>query len=201
MAAKPPDPVRAPSPLGPADSSEAAAPGIAAVLAAVEPGGDGAILDLGPGVASNLDMYARFARLVRFADVRGHMRSEGKGSVAGMLEAVPAPRGRAYDLVFAWDVLDRLFPEYRAPLVERLAAVTARGSRLHVVVQGTESPTPPRRFALLGTDRMRYQPTGPPDAARPPLLPAQVAALLEPFRVEHGFTLQGGLREYVAVRP
>lgn len=128
------------------------------------------------------------------------MRAQGKGDVAGMLEAVPPTPERKYDFVFGWDVLDRLFPDYRGPLVERLASVTAPGGRLHVVVQGVEAPTPPRRFAILDTGRMRYESTGPPEAARRPLLPAQVASMLEPFRVEHGFTLKGGLREYVAVR-
>jgi hypothetical protein len=152
-------------------------------------------------VSSSLAVYSRFVREVCFADVLGYMRSgTGKGGVAGMLEAIPDRAEPRYDLVFAWDILDRLFDDYRAPLVERLARVTTPDGRLHLVVRSSGETPRPLRFALLGPDRMRYQPAGPPQPAGKRLLPAEVAALLEPFRVVHGFTLRGDLREYVAIR-
>lgn len=201
-APEPETPDDAPDPGPPPAPTGVAAPGVAAVLEGVTElaaGGEHAVLDLGPGMPSSLEVYGRFARVVRFADVSGFMRSgEGKGSPTGMLGAVPPDPARPYDLVFGWDVLDRLYPEYRAPLVERLAAVTAPGARLHVVVRASDTASPPLRFQLLATDRMHYEPTGPPEPARDALLPAEVNALLEPFRVVHGFTLKGGLREYVA---
>lgn len=181
---------------------EAAAPGVAALLEDVSRDGSHSVLDLGAADPSSLNVYSRFARRIRFADLTGYATSlKGRGSISGLLEAVPPQPDRPYDLVFAWDVLDRLFDEYHAPLVARLAEVTAPRARLHVVVRASdEDARRPLRFRLSDIDRMQYEPTGPPQPARPRLLPAPLAHLLAPFHVLHGFTLKGGLREYVAVR-
>jgi hypothetical protein len=182
------------------EAVEAAAPGVAALLEGVAEDGRHAVLDLGAASPYSLDFYSRFARRIRFADLLGHAVSAwGLGSVADLLASVPPAPERPYDLVFAWDILDRLLPEYHAPLMARLDAVTARDVRLHVVVRGSaETGVKPLRFALLDIDRMRYEPTGPVRSALPRHLPAQLAHLLEPFRVTRGFTLKGDLREYVA---
>lgn len=184
------------------EAVETAAPGVAALLDGVAEDGSHAVLDLLAAAPSSLSVYSRFARRIRFADLPGYATSvRGRGSVAGLLEAVPPQPERPYDLVFAWDVMDRLFAEYHAPLIARLAEVTAPNARLHVVVRATEANTTrPLRFALLGKDRMRYEPTGPAQPTRPRLLPAHVTHLLQPFRIAHGFTLKGALREYVAFR-
>lgn len=183
------------------EAIEAAAPGVAALLEGVPEDGSHAVLDLGAAAASSLGLYSRFARRIRFADLSGvAAAARGRGPV-DLLRAVPAQPERPYDLVFAWDILDRLVPEYHAPLVARLVEVTAPRARLHVVVRGSDdNVTRPLRFRLLDTDRMSYEPTGPARQVLPRHLPAQLAHLLEPFRVVRGFTLKGDLREYVAVR-
>lgn len=183
------------------EAVETAAPGVAALLEGVSEDKSHAVLDLGAATSSSLDVYARFTRQVYFADLPRVASSPRGRSVEGLLEALPARPERPYDLVFAWDVLDRLFAEYHVPLVARLAEITAANARLHVVVRGSkEGPTRMLRFQLLGTDRMRYEATGPPQVGRSRLLPAQVGQLLTPFQVVRGFTLKGDLREYVAVR-
>lgn len=194
-----------PQPEAEAPASEAletAAPGVAALLEPVSQDGSHSVLDLGPGAPASLSLYGRFAERVRFADLPGYVTSlRGRGSISGMVEGVPSQPRHPYDLVFAWDVFDRLYTEYHAPLVARLAEVTTPDARLHVVVRASERKTArPLRFALPHTDRMRYEPTGPEQPARPQLLPAYITELVLPFQVRHGFTLKGGLREYVAVR-
>ena len=178
---------------------ELATPGIAALLEGVLEDRSHAVLDLGAAADSSLRVYTRFARRIRFADLLadGTLRL----AWAAVLHALPPQPERAYDLVFAWDILDRLFPEERPRLVERLAEVTAPDARLHVVVEASErARTQPLRFTLLDSDRMRCEPSGPARPARWQLLPAEVERLLVPFRVVRAFTLKGGLREYVAVR-
>jgi hypothetical protein len=184
------------------EAVEAAAPGVAALLEGVSEDGSHAVLDLGAASAASLSLYGRFARRIRFADVTGQALSPlGRGSVSGLLEALPPQPEHPYDLVFAWDALDRLLPELHAPLVARLAEVTAPRARLHVVVRGSQQRTVrPLRFKLLDVDRMSYEPVGVAHPALPRHLPAQLAHLLEPFRVARGFTLKGDLREYVALR-
>jgi hypothetical protein len=198
-----PSPASTPEAGAPASVAvEAAAPGVAALLEGVPEGRTRSVLDLGSGSPESLEAYHRFARRIRFADLLGYAISpRGRGPVEDLLREIPAQPDAPYDLVFAWDVLDRLFPEYHGPLVTRLVEVTAPEARLHVVARGSaESVMRPLRFSLLGTDRMRYEPAGRDRPALPRLLPAQVAHILEPFRVTRGFTLKGEMREYVAVR-
>lgn len=177
---------------------ERASPGVAALLGGVTADRSHAVLDLGPASGSSLRVYSRFARHVRFVDLLAGGQSRGLAPAPSVLPPHPE---RPYDLVFAWDVLDGLFPQERPRLVRRLAEVAAPDARLHVVVDPSErSTTRPRRFTLLDVDRMRCEPAGPPRPARSRLLPAALEELLAPFRVVRAFTLKAGLREYVAVR-
>jgi hypothetical protein len=184
------------------ESVESAAPGVAALLNGVREDRNHAVLDLGLASPASLAVYERFARHIRFADVAGLALSHGRRTpVQHLIGAVPPHPRAPYDLIFAWDVFDRLFPNDRPPLVAHLAQVSAPHARLHMVIGGTDQGTaPPLRYSLLDTDRMRYEPATPARPARSRLLPAQVAHLLLPFRVRHGFTLRADLREYVAFR-
>lgn len=178
---------------------EQRAPGVAEVLEGAGPGRTHSVLDLGAATDSSLQVYSRFARRIRFADLFADTTTrEGR---ARALRALPAQPDEPYDLVFAWDILDRLFPEERPRLVQRLAEITAPGARLHVVIDASESSgVRPHRFALLDTGRVQCESVGPARPARRPLLPAEVERLLDPFQVVRAFTLKGGFREYVAVR-
>lgn len=183
------------------EAVEGAAPGVAGLLDGVSEDRSHAVLDLGAATDVSLRVYARFARWIRFADLFGEggwPRTEG--TVADLLGSIPAQPQHAYDLVFAWDALDRLFPEDRPRLVSRLAELTAPGARLHLMVRSEDGAARPLRFTLLDVNRIRYEPGLAGPLPRPRLLPAELTRLLQPFRVAHAFTLKSGLREYVAVR-
>jgi hypothetical protein len=196
-------PVDAPAPAdAEPESVEGAAPGVAALLRGVSEDRSHAVLDLGPASDRSLRVYSRYARWIRFADLLGEAwRPRAQGSPAGLLKTVLPQPERPYDLVFAWDIMDRLFPDDRPRLVEWLADITAPDTRLHVLVRASEAaPMRPLRFSLIDIDRIRYEPTS--TARLPPsrLLPADVAKLLAPLHVVNAFTLKTGFREYVAVR-
>lgn len=178
--------------------TERSAPGAAALLDGVSQDGSHSVLDLGPAADSSLRVYSRFASRVRFADL---LPARARDGLVSALDAVPPQPGRPYDLIFAWNVPDRLSPAERTRLMERLAEVSAPNARLHLVVRAEEGArNGALRFALLDVDRMRCEPVRSDRPARGRLLPSQVEELLAPFRVSRGFTLRGGLREYVAVR-
>jgi hypothetical protein len=160
-----------------------------------------AVLDLGTASDANLRAYGRFARWVQFADLlRETTASRTQTAAAGQLPT-DLPPDRFYDLVFGWDVLDRLRTDDRAQLANWLAEITRPSARLHFIVRGEHGIAVPLRFTLLDTDRIRFEPTSTWPLPGPRLLPAEVAKLLAPFRVAHAFSLRSGLREYVAVRP
>jgi len=178
---------------------ERSAPGIAALFAGLDPERTYAVLDLGTAAESHLRLYGRFARQIRFADL---LERPSRGADwASAVQAIPPNPHQAYDLVLVWNLLDRLSPEGRRLLIERLDALTADGARLYVAVDASgASESRPLRYKLLGVDRVRQEAAGPIEAAQPQLLPAQVERLLAPFEVVRAFTLRLGLREYVAVK-
>jgi hypothetical protein len=177
--------------------------GVAAVFDVATPDGRHAVLDLGRASETGMEVYRRYARRIRFADL---LPVDGAGTLeeatrASFEAAIPAQPDHPYDLVLAWDVFDRVAPEARAALVEVLADRCAAGARLHVVVDPSDTPTIARyRFTPLDVDRVRYEPAGEAPRTASPLLPAPVERLLDPFEVVRAFTLRSGLREYVAIR-
>lgn len=178
---------------------ERSAPGLAALFASLSPDGRHSILDLGAAEGRRLRLLGRFARSVRFAALVPHPPTGSDLDAA--LKRMGDQPGDGYDVVLAWDVFDRLDEPERTRLVRRIVEVTGPGARLYAVADASGAGTTrPVRISLLDHDRVAEEPAGPPEPARPPLLPGQVERLLKPFEVLNGFSLRGGLREYLARR-
>lgn len=181
-----------------AEPAERSAPGLAELLDGIREGGRRSVLDLGPAVAANFELYGRFADRVRFVDLLAVRYRRG---LRNALEGIPPRPGQPHDLVLVWDALDRLDPPERPLLMERIREVTDQGSRLHAVFRASDEVSPPPlRFVLLEPGRVRCDPVDEPGSPGPRLLPTEVEELLRPFEVIRGFTLRGQLREYVAAR-
>jgi hypothetical protein len=178
-------------------SREWRSPGLAALFGGLTEDGGHCVLDLGPGSGAHLGVLRAFATQVRFADILPDGTVGETWDEA--LRTLPPHPFRPYDVVLAWDVLDRLEAERRAALVIRLDALTGPRARLHAVA-GAEGPHPRQavRFVLLGRDRIREEDAGVMTRPIQPLLPAQMTRVLEPFEVVSAFTLRNGSREYVA---
>lgn len=192
------EPVRTETPID--APAERTSPGLAALFDALEKGIDHSVLDLGPARGGHLQVLARFARQVRFAGLVP--RTAVGDAWREALGAVPPNPSAPYDVVLAWDLLDRLVPDERALAVQHLASITGPRARLHVIV-GSESraaPTAPRTFTLLDAGRIREEPIGPPEPQAHPLLPAQVERALAPFEVVRAFVVRAGAREYMAMK-
>lgn len=157
-----------------------------------------AVLDLGRASRSSFAVFTRFARRVRFADL---LREERRSDLGSALEAsVPAQPGHPYDLILAWDLLDRIGAEERGVVVSRLAELAAPRARIHVLVDASDrAEVPSSSFTVVDLDRVRYEPAGPDRPAGDRLLPAEVERLLEPFEVVRAFTSRSGMREYVGI--
>lgn len=198
-----PGTVEAPAPAkAPPEAAESAAPGVTALLQRVSEDRSHSVLDLGPAVDATLQVYSRFARWIRFADLLGEGGWTRAGEqVGGFSRSLPANAEHPYDLIFAWDVLDRLFPEDRPHLMEALAPLAAPGAHMHLVLRAEDSLARPLRFTLTDTNRLRFEPITAAPLPRSRPLPAELMRVLAPFQVVHAFTLRAGLREYVAVKP
>jgi hypothetical protein len=178
---------------------ERSAPGIAALFADLSGDGSHSVLDLGSASEANFELYRRFARRIRFADLLGFpTRQEPWPSALGSL---PPASDQPYDLVLVWNLLDLVPRPARSQLMERLTQLTTSGARLYLLVDASgAATTPPLRFTIRGMDRVVQQPLGDPVPAGPELLPAEVERLVRPFQVIQAFTLRPAYREYVAER-
>jgi len=181
------------------DRVERTSPGLAVFFEGVSEDRSHAVLDLGPATGSSLGVYSRFARWVRFADLLSSAATTQAWDAAR--DSLPGNPERPYDLVLAWDILDRLEAEEREGLVHRLSEVSAPDARLFVVVATpVERPAQLLRFAITDIDRMRYESTDVTRTLQAPLLPSEVQRLLIPFQVMRAFSSEVGLREYFAKR-
>lgn len=173
------------------------APGVEAIFSGIGKDENHGVLDLGPAVEANLHFYSRFARWVRFGSLLKDP-PRGEAWTEALERLPPLPQG-PYTVVMAWNLLDRLPPEDRPALIERIVELTGQGSRLYVLVaEGEEDRGRPYRFSIQEDGMVSQEFVGSPGQLQPQLLPAHVERVLSPFRVAHAFTLRGGFREYVA---
>ncbi len=177
------------------------APGLASLFEALSPDGRHSVLDFGPAEGRRLRLLGRFARRVRFAAMVPHPPRGAE--LAEVLDSLVEPDPeRLFDVVLVWDLFDRLDDGDRKDVVARIVDVTGGGARLYAVVESSGAvSTRPIRTELVDLDRVLEEPVGPPEAANPQLLPAQMERLLHPFEVISGVSLRSGRREYVARRP
>jgi len=178
---------------------ERASPGLAALFGVMKPERAHSILDLGEASRRHLAVLSPYARQIRFA---GLVPTPPAGDALRVaLERLPPNADHPYDIVLAWDVLDRLGPPDRKALLERVTKLTAPGARLYASVDTSGAETiQPVRWTLVSVDRISQEPVGAPERAKPVLLPAQAERMLDPFKVTHAFSLRVGAREYVATR-
>jgi hypothetical protein len=187
------EPEKAPSPA----THERTSPALSAFFDRVSEDRSHSILDLGPVSGASLALYSRFARWVRFADLSDVANTPGGWSQA--LSTLRHDPDHPFDLVLAWDVLDRVPPEERPKLVAHIAKLTSPEARLYLLAGAHENrEVPSYRFSVVELDRMRYEPGASPRPSHPRMSPTEVERLVSPFRVMKAFTSQIGLREYVA---
>jgi hypothetical protein len=156
------------------------------------------VLDLGRASSSSFGVYGRYARRIRFADL---LRPERRPDLdAALAASVPPQPDHPYDLILAWDLLDRIAASQREAVVRRLAELSAPRARIHVLVEASDQAEVRQfRFAVLEEDKVRYEPAGPDRPAGDRLLPAEVERLLDPWEVVRAFTSRSGMREYVGI--
>lgn len=150
---------------------EPATPGLTALFGALDRTRGHSILDLGAGSSRRLELYAPFARRIRFAALLPD--PDGAAVPHHTIDSLPEDDEHPYDVVLLWDVFDHLGGDDRRALVDRIVGVSVPGARLYASVDGAD----------------------------PRLLPAHVERLLAPFDVVHAYSLRIGRREYVGRRP
>ena len=151
-------------------------PGLSALFEALSGDRGYSILDLADHAGnSHLEVLGQFSRQIRFAGL-APSPPHGDAFASALLELPPGPC--AYDIVLAWDVMDRLGPHERERLMDYLVEVTAPRAWLHAVVDSSgDESAPPLRFTLIDLDRVSRQAVGPPEPLAPQLLPRHARSM------------------------
>jgi hypothetical protein len=175
-----------------------AAPGLELIFSQVPRSGAARVLDLGPAVSDNLALLAPWASCVQVVDL---FRSSAGATPGEVLAGLSAAGAEAFDVALAWDALDYLSPAAVGPFIAALGALCRRGAWLHALVHTSESmPAAPCRYRITEGFRLRCEPAASDMVGAPNLSPAEVEKRLVGFRLEHGFLLSQGMREFVAIR-
>lgn len=190
---------RAESGVGEHAPGERASPGLGALFSGMREGGGYAVLDLGPARPAHLRVLSPYVGQLRFSDL-----THGATGIlpAEAIRSLPENPVAPYDIVLAWDVLDRMRAEERTELIAKLADITGERARMFFMVDASGGQR--RRalsFTLTGPGRVIQAEIGPPLPAVSELLPAAVERLLGPaFEVQSAFYVRSGWREYVVKR-
>jgi hypothetical protein len=182
-----------------AGARERRSPALSALFDVLVADGRHSILDLGPASGSHLRILGPYASQIRFANLLTVAAPGDSWSEA--VRGLPPNEARPYDVVLAWDVLDRLEPPGRTAFMARLVEVTAAKARLYAIAGGEAAEAMPLAFTLVDRDRLVERPSGVTTVGRKPLLPAEMERVLAPFEVASAYMLRTGAREYVAVKP
>lgn len=181
------------------------APGLAEIFGSIDPERPCRILDLGPALRLNLELYSTVASKVRFADLfHGDSPTamadlENDCFVHRLTRLLPIGDD-LFDLILTWDLLNYFDHDQPSLLAGQLAAVAARGALLHAMVVTVDSmPAEPTRYELREPGLLAYLPTTTRSTAAPMPPPAQVERWLAPFRVERSIVLRHGVRESIGV--
>jgi hypothetical protein len=182
---------------------------LAALFAGLVPESRMRVLDLGPAVGANVEFLAgRFLCQLQVGDLYRSLASEAarfadpESDLADLFAtALPAPPGKGFDLVFAWDLLDYL----TKPQIRALAAVLAErcrdGARLFAMLStAKEIPQTPGTYLFHGAESLLYRDRSRHTRPGPRYRPAEIDALTPGFTVDRTFLLRHGVQEYLLLR-
>jgi len=180
-------------------------PALTEIFASLDPDRPVRVLDLGPALQTNLEYYATIGTRVRIVPLLRNDGLEGLRALdaeafSAMLDHLLPTGDAGFGLILAWDLLNYLVDDQPTLLARHLAAVAARGAKIHVMITTAETmPTEPSRYEILDAGRLDYRSTTKGRVAAPDPPPAKVERWLKPFRVERSFLLRHGVREFIAV--
>ena len=178
-------------------------------LLAERPAGVWRVLDLGPASNANLAFFASLGATYAVAELWATMapcRRAGRidaECLRGMGDLFSDAGAEPFHLILAWDLLDYLMPAALGAFGERLAPLTATGSRLHALTSmNATQPARPGKCTVadVATIRLRPEP-GPHALPCPRYTEAALAQALRPLAPHKSYLLKHHMREHVLERP
>jgi hypothetical protein len=165
------------------------------------------VLDLGPAVGANFEIFAGFAHHIRIVDLLGEgspahelAELEDEQLERAVRRLLPEHWGQ-YDLVFAWDLLNHLGEAQARAFVERLATMCSEGASVFLMVVTAEAMAErPLQYRILDQGTLEYRALSPHSVRSPGWPPSTIERMFRGCRIERSFVLRHGVQEYVAIK-
>jgi hypothetical protein len=181
-------------------------PGLATLLARLDPELRYDVLDLGRAVGRNVEFLTPWARRLQFVELVDTLRTEAP--VRALLEDDPVcafaaalATSERFDLVLAWDVLDYLERERWQAFSTALSRVCGGGAALLAFLStAREIPSVPAVYRLEDREHLSREVTGDATRRGPGPRAADLEQGLRDFQVEKAFQLRHGAQEFLLIR-
>jgi hypothetical protein len=160
------------------------------------------VLDLGPAVAANVELFAQENAQVHVADLHATLLDQeiSPATNTTVWERALPPREKPFDLILAWDLLNYLQPEAITALARALARLSHPETLLAAWIAIRDPlPVRPGRYAIMDRNTLRYTPDPSSSATRPSprYREMQLVRWLEGFTVHKAFLMRHGVQEYL----
>lgn len=163
-----------------------------------------AVLDLGPPVGSNVDLFSALSCRVSVADlhrllVRATLERAEPRPYETLLDRLPAPpTGERFAALLTWDLFNYMPPQQIATLMGRLRPALEAGAQLLAFVwTRPRIPLAPLRYRIIDSENVMAEGAREPQRAAPLYKQPELARLLPGFSVKSSFLLRNGIQEYL----
>jgi predicted TPR repeat methyltransferase len=179
-----------------------------ALKALIEQIGDESIqgvLDLGPAVGTNVDFFSNRSRNFYVADLFRELEKKrldasdsDKDWESVFVELLPYEEETRFEVILAWDVLNYLQKYQIEGLAKAIQPFCKSGATLYAQIATRKSmPAQPRRYHILGSDRLLYQTPGQALRSAPLYCEPDLRRMLPGFEVKNTYLLRNGTQEYL----
>lgn len=157
------------------------------------------VLDLGAPVAANVELYARHASRIAFADFYRFyepQRPNGAGA-ASFAESLPTT-ATEIDIIFAWDLLNYLSLEEITWLGQSVSSKCAPGAILLALVSCSgPMPATPSKHTIVDERTLRVEANGSSTRRSPAYSEQALLRSLPDFTVKSRCQLRSAMVEYL----
>jgi hypothetical protein len=160
------------------------------------------ILDLGAASGVNFDFWSQFSTKLHFADFYASLQSQLRSGASPYEEVfaqvLPFQPQTQFDLILTWDLFNHLDCDALKALIGYLKRYCKPGTILFAMIAFLQSmPSEPRKFKILGPERVLYEAASKDLKPSPRYQPRDVNLLMEGFHPLNSYLLRHGIQEYL----
>jgi len=168
-----------------------------------------AFLELGPALGANVEFWSRYSEYIYVADLCSLMPlpepdpsedPESAGPGPDWDNLLGLPKGRLYDVILAWDLLNYLQLPTVTGLVDYLSRFCRPGTVMFsLIFDLRQMPQEITSYRIVDESHLRYEYSSSGMRPCPRHQPRALAAVMHQFQTANSFRLRNGVIEYLFV--